>query len=90
LRRLVRERDGLVHGGGRGEDAPDPTWPLYRITEDRRLKNGVLGEGRREGIERFSSDDFDPALPRRSAIICGRHIVLLFSSNVSIPALDDQ
>jgi len=67
-----------------------PLGPFTGSRRNRRLKNGVLGEGRREGIERFSSDDFDPALPRRSAIICGRHIVLLFSSNVSIPALDDR
>ena len=54
-----------------------PLGPFYRIRDDRRLKNSVLGEGCREGIERFSTNDFDPVLPRRSAIICDGHIVLL-------------
>jgi len=47
----MREHDGLVHSSGRGEDAPDPTWPLYRTIEDGRVKNGVLGERRREVVE---------------------------------------
>jgi hypothetical protein len=48
---LMCEHDGLVHRSGRGEDGPDPTWPLYRTLEDGRVKNGVLGERRREVVE---------------------------------------
>jgi hypothetical protein len=51
LRRLVRKHDGLVYCSGRGKDAPDPIWPLHRTIQDGRIKNGVIGERRREIVE---------------------------------------
>jgi hypothetical protein len=55
--------DGLVHSSGRGENAPDRTWPFYPTIEDGRVENGVLGECRREVVEAFSRDDWCQSWP---------------------------